>query len=159
MLRRITGFHPDDEGHWVAELDCLHNQHVRHRPPWEERPWVVDEAGRRNRLGQALDCPLCDRAELPDGLVVARTAGPFDPSNLPAGLRRRHRVAASTWGRLRVLEGRVGLDLEVEPPLRRVLDAADSQALPPSVPHLLQPEGPFLLAVDFLTRPGPASPG
>ncbi|MGH7532827.1 MAG: DUF3565 domain-containing protein, partial [Gemmatimonadales bacterium] len=22
MQRTITGFHQDDEGHWVAELDC-----------------------------------------------------------------------------------------------------------------------------------------
>ena len=61
MRRRITGFHQDDERHWVAELECGHTQHVRHDPPWQVRPWVVTEAGRRGRLGTALDCVECDR--------------------------------------------------------------------------------------------------
>jgi hypothetical protein len=38
MERRVTGFHQDGEGHWVAELECGHNQHVWHDPPWECRP-------------------------------------------------------------------------------------------------------------------------
>ena len=41
MERRVTGFHQDGEGHWVAELECGHNQHVRHDPPWECRTWVL----------------------------------------------------------------------------------------------------------------------
>ena len=60
MHRRITGFHQDDERHWVAELECGHTQHVRHDPPWQVRPWVVTETGRGGRLGTALDCVECD---------------------------------------------------------------------------------------------------
>ena len=56
----ITGFHQDAEGDWVAELACGHTQHVRHRPPWQRRPWVVTPAGRAARLGTAIDCPPCD---------------------------------------------------------------------------------------------------
>jgi hypothetical protein len=67
MIRTIEDFHQDDEGDWVAELSCLHTQHVRHRPPFWNRPWVTTEAGRRSRIGAELDCPLCDRAEPPDG--------------------------------------------------------------------------------------------
>ncbi len=63
MLRRITGFHQDDTGEWVADLSCLHSQHVRHRPPFQVRPWVLTDAGRRERLGTDIDCPLCDRAD------------------------------------------------------------------------------------------------
>ena len=44
MKRRITGFHEDEEGHWVAELECGHAQHVRHDPPWQSRPWVTTAA-------------------------------------------------------------------------------------------------------------------
>lgn len=58
--RAIVGFHQDDEGHWVAELACGHNQHVRHRPPFETRPWVVTEEGRRGRLGAELPCKICN---------------------------------------------------------------------------------------------------
>ena len=38
MNRFIIGFHEDDEHHWVAELDCGHNQHVRHDPSWSVAP-------------------------------------------------------------------------------------------------------------------------
>ena len=65
MERPITGFHQDEEGHGVAELECGHNQHVRHDPPWELRPWVVTPEGRR-RLGIWLNCAKCDREEPPD---------------------------------------------------------------------------------------------
>lgn len=65
MHRRITGFHRDEEKHWVAELECGHNQHVRHDPPWASRPWVVTAAGRARMLGAALDCRLCDAAASP----------------------------------------------------------------------------------------------
>ncbi len=55
----IVGYHVDDEGHWVAELECGHNQHVRHKPPFIERPWVLSEAGRRAKVGTLLPCPKC----------------------------------------------------------------------------------------------------
>lgn len=61
MQRTIVGFHRDDEGFWVAELDCGHNQHVRHRPPFELKPWVLDDESRNARVGTERDCPLCDR--------------------------------------------------------------------------------------------------
>ncbi len=60
MRQPITGYHLDDERHWVAELACGHNQHVRHDPPWMNRPWVIIEAGRRQQLGTELDCRKCD---------------------------------------------------------------------------------------------------
>ena len=60
MNRRITGYHLDDEGHWVAELECGHQQHVRHNPPWMNRPWVTTAQGRTAALGAALDCNKCD---------------------------------------------------------------------------------------------------
>jgi hypothetical protein len=66
MERTITGYHRDAELHWVAELDCGHNQHVRHSPPWISRPWVTTAEGRAGMLGAALDCLKCDRGEPPD---------------------------------------------------------------------------------------------
>jgi hypothetical protein len=56
----IVGFHRDEQGDWVAELECGHGQHVRHRPPWEMRPWVVTPEGRREQLGKVLRCKKCD---------------------------------------------------------------------------------------------------
>jgi hypothetical protein len=63
VKRRIIGFHQDEDGHWVAELDCGHNQHVRHDPPWQVRSWVLTQEGRHTRLGALLNCVICDEAE------------------------------------------------------------------------------------------------
>jgi hypothetical protein len=57
--RRIVGYHLDEVGDWVAELECGHGQHVRHDPPWQQRPWVITEAGRAEHLGTILLCVLC----------------------------------------------------------------------------------------------------
>ena len=57
--RRITGFHEGTDGFWVAELECGHQQHVRHRPPWEIRPWVLTEAARNQKIGTELECVMC----------------------------------------------------------------------------------------------------
>lgn len=60
MQQPIVGYHRDAENHWVAELACGHNQHVRHQPPWVERPWVTTPAGRQRMLGFELACKKCD---------------------------------------------------------------------------------------------------
>lgn len=57
--RRVIGFHQDDEQHWVADLECGHTQHVRHDPPWQQRPWVITEEGRKEHLGMELRCVKC----------------------------------------------------------------------------------------------------
>lgn len=59
MARRIVGFEQDSEGHWVAQLECGHGQHVRHNPPWINRPWVVTPEGRAQAIGRTLDCAKC----------------------------------------------------------------------------------------------------
>ena len=59
--RRIVAFHQDEERHWVADLECGHTQHVRHDPPWQNRPWVVTEEGRQRFLGEVLLCVECAR--------------------------------------------------------------------------------------------------
>ncbi len=61
MKRPIVGYHLDDEGSWVAELECGHGQHVRHEPPWQVRPWVTSPEGRASFLGYELECLECDR--------------------------------------------------------------------------------------------------
>jgi len=63
MRRAITGFHQDEQGDWAAELECGHGQHVRHKPPFQLRPWVLTEEGRQERIGTELECPYCDEEE------------------------------------------------------------------------------------------------
>ena len=65
MQQAIVGFHLDEDlaqqcCSWVADLACGHTQHVRHDPPWQSRPWVLTEQGRKEKLGVMLECKKCD---------------------------------------------------------------------------------------------------
>jgi len=66
MKKRIVGFPLDEEQHWFAELECGHTLHVRHNPPWTNRPWVITLKGRDTALGQELNCKKCDIVAPPD---------------------------------------------------------------------------------------------
>jgi hypothetical protein len=66
LKQRIVGYHQDDQDHWVGELECGHNQHLRHEPPWTVRPWVTTPDGRASHLGETLDCRKCDAGAAPD---------------------------------------------------------------------------------------------
>jgi hypothetical protein len=77
MEQRIVGFHRDEEGAFVADLECGHRQHVRHAPPFQNRAWIATEAGRQERLGTLLTCPFCDMPELPPGAALANRTKTF----------------------------------------------------------------------------------
>ena len=62
ILRRIVGFHTDEEGDWVADLECGHTQHMRHDPPWQNREWVTTAEGRARFVGHAIRCATCTTA-------------------------------------------------------------------------------------------------
>lgn len=64
--KAIMGYHLDDEGHWVAQLECGHNQHVRHQPPWTVRHWVTTAQGRQKMIGHLLFCKKCQSSEEKD---------------------------------------------------------------------------------------------
>jgi tellurite methyltransferase len=152
VLRRIIGFRQDDQGDWIADLSCLHSQHVRHQPPFHDRGWVLTESGRAARVGTELACPLCDRAELPDRLRILRSIGPFDEETLPAGLRGDHRLADGIWGRLSVIRGTVGFRMASDDPLEIRLAAGDEQAIPPLLVHRVVPEGAMEIVIELLVR-------
>ena len=61
MRRAIIDFHLDELNHWVADLGCGHKQHVRHDPPWQNRPWVTSDQGRSEKIGFELNCVECDK--------------------------------------------------------------------------------------------------
>lgn len=60
MQQQIIAYHQDEEQDWVARLACGHYQHVRHKPPFINRPWVISIAGRQSMLGHQLSCKKCD---------------------------------------------------------------------------------------------------
>lgn len=57
----VTGFSQDERLDWVMLLSCGHRQHVRHQPPFINRPWVTSEAGRHQHLGMVVTCTQCQR--------------------------------------------------------------------------------------------------
>jgi tellurite methyltransferase len=150
VQRRIVGFVADEVGDWVALLDCRHRQHVRDRSPFWPAPWVTDVAERERRIGSTLDCPLCDRCELPDGLAVVRTTATWDERSMPDALRREHRVGTGRWGRLRVESGSLRFVAHTDPVTDVVVTPAHAQPIPPDVEHHVEPRGPTRFAIDFL---------
>lgn len=61
--RTIIAFFQDEEAHWAARLSCGHGRHMRHRPPMEDRPWVLDPHKRGEVIGQELPCFKCRDGE------------------------------------------------------------------------------------------------
>jgi tellurite methyltransferase len=151
--RAIAGFHCDEDGEWVAQLSCGHGQHVRHRPPFQLREWVLEEPGRRAKLGMPLRCPLCDRAELPDGLTLGRASPEWNEHTIPAGLLRDHRIAAGSWGQLIVRNGRLRFTLRTTPELELIVGPDATQAIPPEIEHVVHPLGPVRFSIHFLSIP------
>lgn len=155
MIRSIKDFRLDDEGDWVAEMSCFHSRHIRHQPPFREAAWVLEPEGRKAHLGSPIECPLCDRAELPEGLALMGSAGPWDQDSLPGGLLKAHRTPEGRWGLLTVTEGAVDFQFEAEnmaPPLSRRLEEGLEQPIPPGAPHRLVPSGAVRLALQFWGR-------
>lgn len=121
MKQQITGFHTDGEGHWVAELDCGHGQHVRHDPPFMPRPWVTTAEGRGGRIGTTLNCVRCDDL----GLRVASAVLAKCREALRAGYESAGVAGLCEEGRF---EAAVGALAALDP--REIAESALHEALP-----------------------------
>ena len=149
MQRTIIDFQLDEAGDWVAALDCGHPQHVRHRPPFVNRPWVTTPAGREAMLGTELNCVRCDRMEWPEGFAAYRRTPEFNEETVPAGLRRNHTTKRGVWARIHVLAG--ALQYHVEEPVCRsfLLAAGTSGTIVPEMPHRVEVVGSVRFFVEF----------
>ena len=139
--RSIVGFHRDDESHWVAELDCGHDQHVRHDPPLVERPWVLDDASRAARVGATLPCPLCARLELPAKARPYKRTAHFRAATIPAGLLASHTTKAGVWGRIEVVAGRLLYTVHAPIGQSFVLAPGAPGIVAPGISHEVAPAG------------------
>jgi tellurite resistance-related uncharacterized protein len=152
MQRSIVGFGADSDGDPIALLECGHPQHVRHRPPFINRPWVMTAEGRRAMLGQKLNCVRCEHFELPLHFVAYRRTADFTEQTLPAGLRRDHTTKAGIWAKIIVIEGRLRyvvetLNTDIE------LDASRIGIVVPEVPHRVEPARGVRFFVEFYRAP------
>lgn len=151
MRRSITGFNLDEYGDWVAFLSCGHKQHVRHRPPFEERPWVISKLGRSKKLGKPLDCIRCDRFEMPDNFKVYRKTGEFNERTVPRSLRRDHSTKPGVWAKIQVIEGELnyridalGAQFELSPERPGIVI--------PEIRHHVEPIGGVRFFVEFYKK-------
>lgn len=82
--------------------------------------------------------------------MEVRTTATRDERTMPAALRRAHRVATGTWGRLRVESGSLRFVARTDPMTDVIVESDLAQGIPPHVEHYVEPRGPTRLAIDFL---------
>lgn len=136
MEQPIIGYDQDELGDWRAILACGHRQHVRHNPPFVNRPWVLTEEGRRRFLGAPLDCVRCDDGEpVGDGMVSAaalEAAYARFAAELVGTIRRRVADEAADDAMRRALLAIAGIPDDVPGPLEAWLAAQVQTILPRS---------------------------
>lgn len=157
MQRPITGFGTDELNDPVAYLSCGHRQHVRHQPPFINRPWVMSEEGRRSMLGTTLNCVRCDQMEWPEHFVAYKQTPEFTQETLPDGLKKDHNSKAGVWAKIHVLEGvlhytieSLGIEMDLLPGLPGIVL--------PEVLHHVAAKGPVRFYVEFYRAPATAAP-
>ena len=153
MERPIIGFGVGSDDDPVAILSCGHPQHVRHNPPFINRPWVTTTDGRASMLGKALNCIRCDNFELPDGFVPYKRTSVFTEETVPSGLKKDHSTKSGVWAKIRVEEGKLryrmpGLDIDTE------LQPGKIGIVVPEALHNVEPLGAVRFFVEFYRAPG-----
>ena len=134
----------------MAELACGHPQHVRHKPPFEERPWVLTEEGRQSMIGRSLECLFCNMPSLPAHAEVYKTSPEYTEKTIPEGLLQDHRLRAGTWGRIVVREGKVMYATADPGGAAWVLRPGIDGIIAPSQSHWVAPHGRVRFVVEFL---------
>ena len=148
MERPITRFEFDQAGDAIAILSCGHPQHVRHHPPFINRPWVITEEGRNTMLGKSLNCVRCDKFELPDSFAAYKRTPAFTQETVPAALRKDHSTRTGVWARIIVEEGKVRYRV---PALKTDMELSPDRMgiVVPEVPHSVEPLGATRFFVEF----------
>lgn len=151
MHRTITGFDMDEHGEWVASLSCGHKQHVRHQPPFFDRAWVTTEGGRRDKIGQPLDCAGCDRFEMPEDFAAYGKTREFTEETLPGKLRDDHSTAPGIWAKIIVTEGKLIYRVDA---LNAAFELSPGKpgTVVPEIKHRVEPVGRVRLFVEFYKR-------
>jgi tellurite methyltransferase len=152
MERPITRFEFDGEGDPIAILSCGHAQHVRHNPPFINRPWVTTEQGRHSMLGKTLNCIRCDKFELPNSFIAYKKTPVFTEESLPGALRKDHATRVGVWGKIIVAEGKLRYRV---PALQADMELSQDKIgiVVPEVLHNVEPLGAIRFFVEFYKAP------
>ncbi|WP_406802753.1 DUF3565 domain-containing protein [Alkalimarinus alittae] len=144
MDKKIIGFHVDDQGDWVADLECGHAQHVRHNPPWINRPWVLEQEGRDKSLGETLDCLKCNMPLLPTNSQLTRVSELFDQQVLIDQYAGSQTNNTDCWVQVVVSEGALVYRQVSEETKGYVIDQGFFAVIEPGATFLLSPMGAVL---------------
>lgn len=151
MKRKIHAFFQDAQSHWGARLECGHTRPVRHRPPWQNHPWVLTPEGRRTHLGQQMYCRLCVEGAPPAQLTVVNRTPNFTEITMPPLLRERHILPESRYAYVHVLRGRLRYrTLDVVSASEQICVPGVPALIPPRRPHALEPLGAVLFYLELL---------
>ena len=85
------------------------------------------------------------------GPAPYRSTPVFDEQTLPAALRADHSTKAGVWGVIRVLEGRLRLEL-LDSGSERILTADEPGVVLPEQRHRVTPLGTMRMRVEFYTE-------
>lgn len=152
MLRKIVDFYTDENGDWVALLDCFHGQHVRHKPPFIRRPWVLAEQGRRFWIGNELDCLKCNRLEWPQDVAKYQSTSLFDNSTIPPFFKGPYRIGSATWVKIIVQEGKLKYTVSETTGSVYELGSGDTGVIAPETKIGLHPCNNAEFYLEFYTR-------
>ncbi len=147
--RKIVGYHLDEEGEWVAELECLHGYHVRHIPPLVSRPWVLTPEGRAGKLGAELNCLRCDQLEWPEGLVSDRKSREFSEKDVLPGLLKAHATPSGVWAKIHVMKGRLLYRVEIGSGKEFLLAPKRPGVIAPEMLHCVRIVEPVTFFLEF----------
>ena len=147
MQRTIVGFYQDEEEHWVAKLDCHHGQHMRHTPPFYERPWVLTEEERNSRIGTEVECVKCNQFEWPEDLVPFKRTPEFTEETIPQGLQNDHATKRGIWAKINIVEGELLYRPHIGESIR--LSPGQSGIIVPTMTHSVEPIDSVCFFVEF----------
>lgn len=149
MQQRMVGFHIDEEGHWVADLACGHCQHVRHNPPWVNRPWVLQESGRLQHLGQSLSCLKCDMPVIPVDALLVSCSEPLDHKELSTQYSGTLQNNSDHWVEVAVTEGELIYQSLTGNVQGYVIDRDFSAVIEPGSRYALRSKGTVLFTLQY----------
>lgn len=95
MQRTITNIRIENDQPLVM-LDCLH-----------EIDLSFIDAGNNANIGGVVDCPLCPKLVMPEGLECYKRTGLFDHDSVPKGFLRKHATKSGVWAKIIVTQGRL----------------------------------------------------
>jgi tellurite resistance-related uncharacterized protein len=106
----------------------------------------MTEQGRQRKLGEHIECSLCDAIELPSDAREYKRTATFTEQTLPAALRAEHRTKPGTWARIVVEHGE--LEYHARGRVQRLTTNAPG-LVEPERTHHIKPLGPVRVHVEF----------